>query len=92
MRDWMLGSGGKVVSMAVPSDGSYGIASGVIYSYPVVCADGDYRVLQGVPVSDFSRGKMAETNHELVDERGAIADLLPAETEVKFNAVSHPTA
>lgn len=92
MRDWMLGSGGKVVSMAVPSDGSYGIASGVIYSYPVVCADGDYRVLQGVPVSDFSRGKMAESNHELVDERGAIADLLPAETEVKFNAVSHPTA
>lgn len=92
MRDWILGTNGQVVSMAVPADGSYGIAPGVIYSYPVVCEGGDYKVVQGIEVSDFSRGKMDATNDELVSERDAIADLLPTETEAKLNSVSHPAA
>ena len=67
----------------VPADGSYGIAPGVIYSYPVICEGGDYRVVQGIDVSEFSRGKMDATNDELVGERDAIADLLPKETEAE---------
>jgi malate dehydrogenase len=78
--------------MAVPADGSYGIAPGVIYSYPVICEGGDYQVVQGIDVSEFSRGKMDATNDELVGERDAIADLLPKETEAKLNSVSHPVA
>ena len=92
MHDWSLGSDGQVVSMAVPADGSHGIAPGVIYSYPVICEGGDYRVVQGIDVSEFSRGKMDATNDELVGERDAIADLLPKETEAKLNSVSHPVA
>ena len=92
MRDWIIGSKGKVVSMAVPADGSYGIAPGVIYSYPVVCEDGDYKVVQGIDLSDFSRSKMDATNNELVGERDAVSDLLPTETEARLNSVSHPVA
>ena len=92
MRDWVVGTAGQVVSMAVPSDGSYGIAPGVIYSYPVICEGGDYRVVQGYDVSDFSRGKMDATHDELVSERDAIADLLPSETAAALQQVSHPTA
>lgn len=92
MRDWVNGSAGQVVSMAIPSDGSYGIAPGVIYSVPVVCEGGDYRVVQGIAVSDFSREKMDATHAELVSERDAIADLLPSETEARLQQVSHPTA
>ena len=90
MHDWILGTDGNVVSMAVPADGSYGIAPGVIYSYPVVCEAGDYQVVQGIEISDFSRGKMDATNDELVSERDAIADLLPPETEAQLTSVSHP--
>ena len=92
MRDWVVGTAGQVVSMSVPSDGSYGIAPGVIYSYPVICEGGDYRVVQGYDVSDFSRGKMDATHDELVSERDAIADLLPSETAAALQQVSHPTA
>ena len=92
MRDWIIGSKGKVVSMAVPADGSYGIAPGVIYSYPVVCEDGDYKVVQGIDLNDFSRSKMDATNNELVGERDAVSDLLPTETEARLNSVSHPVA
>jgi Malate/lactate dehydrogenases len=91
MHDWILGTDGQVVSMAVPADGSYGIAPGVIYSYPVVCEGGDYQVVQGIEISDFSRGKMDATNDELVSERDAISDLLPTETEAQLTSVSHPT-
>ncbi|WP_420428044.1 malate dehydrogenase [Algiphilus sp.] len=76
MRDWALGSKGKWVSMAVPSDGSYGIAPGIVYSYPVVCENGDYRIVQDLPIDDFSRGRMTETENELREERAAIEDLL----------------
>ncbi len=79
MRDWALGTPeGDWVSMAVPSDGSYGISAGVIYSYPCVCKNGDYQIVQGLPVDEFSRGKMDATDKELREERASIEDLLKA--------------
>ena len=78
MRDWALGTDGEVVSMAVYSDGSYGIAEGLIYSFPCTCADGDWCIVQGLAIKDFSQGKMTETETELKQERDAISELLPA--------------
>ncbi len=78
VRDWVLGTpGDDWVSMAVPADGSYGIAAGVIYSFPCRCAKGRYEIVQGLPVNDFSRERMDATDRELREERAAIADLLP---------------
>jgi malate dehydrogenase len=77
MHDWALGSDG-VVSMAVYSDGSYGIEEGLIYSYPVTCEGGDWQIVQGIEVNDFSRGKMDATAAELTEERDAVAHLLPS--------------
>ncbi len=78
MRSWVLGTPeGDWVSMAVPSDGSYGIAEGVIYSMPCTCSGGQYRVVQGLEASDFSRERMAATDAELREERGAVEELLP---------------
>ena len=62
--------------MAVPSDGSYGIREGVIYSFPVRCSGGDYEIVQGLELDDFSREKMAATDAELREEREGVADLL----------------
>ncbi|TVR61706.1 MAG: malate dehydrogenase [Candidatus Competibacteraceae bacterium] len=77
MRDWTLGTPeGDWVSMAVPADGSYGIGDGVIYSYPCVCKNGDYEIVQGLEISDFSREKMLATDQELREERASIEDLL----------------
>ena len=76
MRSWALGTApGDWVSMAVPSDGSYGIAEGVIYSYPCTCADGRYEIVQGLEINDFSREKMASTDQELREERDAVKGL-----------------
>jgi len=77
MRSWALGSDG-VVSMGVYSDGSYGVAEGLIYSFPVTCSGGDWAIVQGREVNDFSRSKMQATEQELVEERDAVAHLLPA--------------
>jgi len=76
MHDWALGSD-ALVSMGVYSDGSYGIAEGLIYSFPVTCSGGDWQIVQGVEVNDFSREKMAATETELAEERDAVAHLLP---------------
>lgn len=77
MRDWCLGSeSGDWVSMAVPSDGSYGVEKGLIYSYPVVCKDGDYEIVQDLDVTDFIKGKMVESETELKEERDTVSDLL----------------
>lgn len=77
VRDWALGSpGDDWVSMAVPADGSYGIEPGVIYSFPVRCSGGDYAIVQGLEVSDFSRERMTATDAELREERTAIEGLL----------------
>jgi malate dehydrogenase len=77
VRSWAKGtSEGDWVSMAVPSDGSYGIEPGIIYSYPCVCENGDYRIVQGLDVDEFSRGRMDATEAELREERAAVEDLL----------------
>ncbi len=76
MRDWALGTNGKWVSMGIPSDGSYGIKPGVVYGYPVTCKDGEYEIVQGLSVDEFSRGKMTATETELREERAAIEELL----------------
>ena len=77
MHDWALGSAeGDWVSMGVPADGSYGIAEGVIYSYPVICKGGDYEIVQGLEINDFSRQRMDATDQELREERAGVADLL----------------
>ncbi len=77
IRDWVLGTpGDDWVSMAIPSDGSYGIKEGIIYSYPVRCTKGKYEIVQGLAISDFSRERMKITEDELRQEREAIAALL----------------
>ncbi len=77
IRSWALGTpDGDWVSMAVPADGSYGIEPGVIYSYPCVCRNGDYEIVQGLEIDDFSRQRMAASDAELREERAAVEDLL----------------
>jgi malate dehydrogenase len=77
MHDWALGTpGDDWVSMAIPADGSYGIEAGIVYSYPVRCRDGQYEIVQDLPIDDFSRERMNATEAELREERAAIEDLL----------------
>jgi malate dehydrogenase len=77
VRNWTLGTpADDWVSMAVPSDGSYGIAPGVIYSFPCTCENGDYRIVQDLEVDAFSRERMDATDAELREERAAVEDLL----------------
>lgn len=77
MRSWALGTPeGDWVSMGVYSDGSYGIPEGLIYSFPCECRGGDWTIVQGVEVGDFSRSKMDATAAELAEERDAVAHLL----------------
>ncbi len=75
MRDWALGSDGWV-SMGIPSDGSYGVEPGIVYSYPVVCKNGDYEIVQDLEINAFSRERMKTTEDELRSERAAVEDLL----------------
>lgn len=78
MRTWALGTpSDDWVSMGIPSDGSYGIEPGVIYSYPVTCEGGQYTIVQGLEVDEFSREKMDATNAELREERQAVEHLFP---------------
>jgi malate dehydrogenase len=77
VRDWVRDTPeGDWVSMAVPSDGSYGIPAGVIYGYPVTCAGGRYQIVQGLAVNEFSRGRMEATYKELTEERDGVKELL----------------
>jgi malate dehydrogenase len=77
VHDWALGTqGDDWVSMAVASDGSYGIKEGIVYSYPVRCVRGDYQIVQGLSVDDFGRGKMTATETELREERAGVENLL----------------
>ncbi len=77
MRTWVMGTDSDDwVSMGIPSDGSYGITEGLIYSFPVTCKDGEYEIVQGLEVSDFSREKMDATMKELEEERDEVKDLL----------------
>ncbi|MBP2267647.1 malate dehydrogenase [Pseudarthrobacter sp. PvP004] len=75
-RDWLLGTPeGDWVSMAVASDGSYGVPEGLMYSYPVTTSGGNWEIVEGLEVNDFSRRKMDATAAELFDERAAVANL-----------------
>jgi malate dehydrogenase len=76
MRDWVLGTNGKWVTMGIPSDGSYGIPDGVMYGVPVTCADGKYARVTGLAIDEFSRAKMDLTLKELEEERAGVAHLL----------------
>ncbi len=79
VRDWALGTpANDWVSMGVYSDGSYGIDKGLIYSFPVTCKNGDWSIVQGLSVNEFSRAKMQATEKELQEERDAVKELLPA--------------
>lgn len=76
IRDWVLGTpAGDWTTMGVPSDGSYGIPEGVIYGYPVTCANGTYTIVQGLNISDFSRTRMTATYDELLEERNGVQHL-----------------
>jgi malate dehydrogenase len=77
VRDWVAGTAdGDWTSMAVASDGSYGIPEGVMYSVPVTCKGGRYAIVQGLAVDEFSRGRMDATQKELLEERDGVKDLI----------------
>lgn len=77
MRDWALGTAADDwTSMGIPSDGSYGIEKGLMYSFPVRCTNGDYAIVQGLAIDDFSRKRMQATENELKEERAAIQKLV----------------
>jgi len=77
VRTWMLGTAvGDWSSMAVPADGSYGVKEGVIYSYPVTCTQGEYRIVPGLSIDEFSRARMSATETELREEREGVKALL----------------
>jgi len=77
MRDWALGTDGKIVSMGIYSEGKYGVAEGLIYSFPVTCANGHYQVVEGLEVNAFSQDLLDKTEQELAEEKSAVAHLLP---------------
>ena len=78
MKTWVLGTvDNDWVSMGIYSDGSYGIQEGLIYSFPVTCKNGQYSIVQGLEIDDFSREKMTATETELAEERDAVQHLLP---------------
>ncbi len=76
MRDWFLGSRGEWVTMGIESDGSYGIPAGMIYGFPVTTENGEYKIVQGLEIDEFSRERMNLTLKELEEERTGVADLL----------------
>ncbi len=76
VRDWLLGSDGKWITMGVPSEGSYQIPEGIIYGYPVTSSSGKYQIVKGLEIDAFSRQKMNATLKELEEEREAISHLL----------------
>ncbi|MBB5015846.1 malate dehydrogenase [Rehaibacterium terrae] len=76
IRDWVLGTDGKWVTMGIPSDGSYGIPQDVMFGYPVICRDGEYEIVQGLEIDEFSRERINKTLAELEEERAGVAHLL----------------
>jgi malate dehydrogenase len=76
MRDWILGSNGKWVTMGIPSDGSYGIPEDIVYGVPVTTVNGEYTRVRDLPLDEFSREKMNATLKELEEERAGVKELL----------------
>ena len=89
MRDWALGTRpGQIVSMGIASDGSYGIAKGIYYSFPVRCDFGRYQIVQGYDLNEFQRERLKFTEAELLEERAGVEHLLPKDTEARHNNLS----
>ncbi len=76
MRDWVLGTNGRWVTMGIPSDGSYEIPEDIIYGFPVTCANGEYQMVKGLEIDSFSRERMTHTLNELLEERDGVKHLL----------------
>ncbi len=76
MRDWALGTNGKWTTMGIPSDGSYGIPEGIMYGFPVICANGGYQMIRDLEIDAFSRERMDLTLKELLEERDGVQHLL----------------
>jgi len=76
MHDWVLGSNGKWVTMGIASKGEYGIPAGVIYGYPVTCENGEYKMVEGLEIDEFSRERMNYTLNELLEEQAGVQHLL----------------
>ena len=76
IRDWWLGTDGQWVTMGVPSDGSYGIPEGMMFGFPVTCTNGEYQIVQGLDIDDFSQERINATLKELQEEREGVKDLL----------------
>lgn len=76
IHDWVHGTGGKWTSMAVYSEGAYGATRGLYFSYPVVCSNGNYNVVQNVPIDEFSAQKIEASHKELLEERDAVKEYL----------------
>ena len=76
VRDWILGTNGKWTTMGVPSDGSYGIPEGIVFGFPVTTQNGEYTIVQGLPIDQFSQERINLTLNELNEERAGVAHLL----------------
>jgi malate dehydrogenase len=76
MHDWVLGTNGKWVTMGVPSNGEYGIPKDVIYGFPVTCQNGEYKIVEGLEIDEFSRERMDHTLNELLEEQAGVKHLL----------------
>ncbi|MCB1603291.1 MAG: malate dehydrogenase, partial [Xanthomonadales bacterium] len=88
IRNWELGTDdGEWVSMAIPSDGSYGVEPGIIFSYPVTCKNGEYEIVQGLEIDSFSQERLDATEKELREERAAVEHLF---VSAKPSTVYHP--
>ncbi|MEJ2309851.1 MAG: malate dehydrogenase [Gammaproteobacteria bacterium] len=78
MHDWVLGTPeGDWTSMSVMSDGSYGISEGIVYSFPVICRDGDYEIVQGLELDKLAQARLRASEQELLEERAIIEELIP---------------
>jgi malate dehydrogenase len=76
MRDWALGTNGGWVTMGIPSNGEYGIPKDTMFGYPVTCEGGKYKIVEGLPVDEFSQGCIDKTLAELVGEQDGVKHLL----------------
>ncbi len=76
MHDWFIGTDGKWTTMGIPSDGSYGIPEGTMFGFPVTVANGEYTIVQGLPIDEFSQERINLTLKELTEEREGVAHLL----------------
>ncbi len=76
IRDWVLGTNGRWVTMGIPSDGAYGIPAETLFGFPVTCENGEYTVIKDLPIDDFSQERINITLKELEDEKAGVAHLL----------------